>query len=160
MGMYCDVYAATPAELQKLLAAPDTISDFLESEQANAVSLEKAWHGLHFFLTGSVWEGEGVLNFIAVGGDVFGDPRGGDVNTRYLPPDAVAQLDAALSPISDDELWSRFDPAKMEAEGIYPGIWDEPEEDLREEYLMYFGWLKNFVGQAHQDGKALIIHIG
>jgi len=47
--------------------------------------------------------------------------------------------------VSDDELWSHFDSAKMEKEQIYPLIWDEPVADLREEYLSYFRQLKSFI---------------
>jgi hypothetical protein len=158
--MYCGVYAASPAELESLLAAPETIRGFLGAATTASTGLEKAWHGLHFLLTGSSWGGEGVLSFLTTGGEPMGDIDLGYGPARSLRPDAVAELDAALSRISDDELWSRFDPATMEAEGVYPLIWDEPEEDLRDEYLTYFRGLKEFVRRAHQEGKALILNIG
>jgi hypothetical protein len=159
MGMSCDVYAATSAELQGLLAAPETIRDFLGAKTTPSTGLEKAWHGLHFLLTGSSWESDGVLGFLVAGGEPVGGLDLGYGPARFFRPDAVERLDAALSRISDDELWSRFDPARMEAEGIYPVIWDEPEADLRDEYLRYFRGLKAFVRQAHQEGKALIVKI-
>jgi hypothetical protein len=159
MGMYCDVYAATSEELEELLAAPKTIRDFLGAETTPSTGLEKAWHGLHFLLTGSAWESEGVLGFLASGGEALGQVDLGYGPARFLRPDAVEQLDDALSQISDDELWSRFDPARMETEGVYPVIWDEPEDELRDEYLGYFRKLQAFVSQARRDGKALIVRI-
>jgi Domain of unknown function (DUF1877) len=160
MGMYCGVYAASLAELERLLAAPETIPNFLGATSTPSARLEKAWHGLHFLLTGSAWEGEGVLAFLISGGERVSDLDLGYGPARFLRPDAVQQLDAVLSRISDDELWSHFDPARMEAEGIYPGIWDEPEEDLRDEYLTYYQGLKAVVHQAREQGKALIVNIG
>jgi hypothetical protein len=157
--MHCNVYAASPAELQGLLAAPQTIRDFLDAKGTASADLQKAWHGLHFLLTGSSGGGEGILSFLVAGGEPMGDVNLGYGPARFLRPGAVEELDAALSRISDEELWSRFDPARMEAEGVYPVIWDEPEEDLRDEYLMYFRKLTTFVHRAHQEGKALIVHI-
>jgi Domain of unknown function (DUF1877) len=159
MGMYCDVYAATSEELEELLAAPETIRDFLGAETTPSTGLQKAWHGLHFLLTGSSWNSEGVLGFLASGGEALGKVDLGYGPARFFRPDAVEQLDDALSRISDDELWSRFDPATMEAEGVYPVIWDEPEEDLQQEYLTYFRNLRAFVHQACRDGNALIVKI-
>src|SRR5829696_7547426 len=31
-------------------------------------NFEKSWHGLHFLLTGTAWEGEPPLNFLLAGG--------------------------------------------------------------------------------------------
>ena len=45
----------------------------------------------------------------------------------------------------------------MEAESIYPGIWDEEEEELREEYLTYFHELKQVVAQAGEGGMGLLV---
>ena len=51
----------------------------------------------------------------------------------------------------------RFDPEAMEAEGVYPGIWDEDEGDLREEYVSYFQELKQVVAQASTGGMGLLV---
>ncbi len=160
MGMSCGVYAVTPVELWRLRAAPKTIRDFLAATSAPSLSLEKAWHGLHFLLTGSAWQAEGVLSFLVSGGEPLSDVDLGYGPARFFQPDATQQLDVVLSRFSDDDLWSRFDPARMEAEGIYPGIWDEPEQDLRDEYLTYFHNLKAFVRQASENGNAVIVNIG
>lgn len=48
----------------------------------------------------------------------------------------------------------------MEQQDIYPGIWDEDEEDLKEEYLGYFQELKQVVAAAAQSGRGLIVEIG
>lgn len=157
MGMYCTVFAATPAELQQLLSKPTTINGFLA--RAPRVELEKSWHGLHYLLTGSATDGDEPLNFL-LAGEPLGDDDPEDGPPRYLSPEAVISLGTALSALSDDELWSRFDPDLMESEGIYPGVWDEPEADLQEEYLTYFRELQKFVRQARIEGKALVVSVG
>ena len=45
----------------------------------------------------------------------------------------------------------------MEAESIYPCIWDEEEEELRDEYLSYFRELKKVVAQAGEGGMGLLV---
>jgi len=151
MGMCCDL---------RVIEADDRVdpSRFIASGQSDshAVSLEKAWHGLHFLLTGTAMEGEQPLNFLLLGGE----PIGADESTRRLSPEAVREVQLALSSISDEQLWNRFDSELMTSEGIYPEIWDEPEEDLKQEYLMYFHELKRLIAEAATAGNAVLISIG
>ena len=68
-------------------------------------------------------------------------------------------IDAALSAVSDDQLWSRYDPAAMNDREVYPMIWDENEEDLREEYVAYFHELKRVVRTAARQDMGLLVLI-
>jgi hypothetical protein len=122
------------------------------------VSVEKAWHGLHYLLTGEVWQGHGPLAFLMAGGEQLGDDE--ESPARWFTPNETVQIHEALSNVSDNELWSRFDAEEMENQQIYPGIWDEPEEDLKEEYLTYFHELKQVVAAAVQSGQGLLVAIG
>lgn len=145
MGMCCAIKTVNPSAVEASL-----------SQRTSSVHLEKAWHGLHYLLTGSASEGDLPLAFLLQGGEEIGEDDG------YGPPrlfshEQVRELDAALSPISDDELWNRFDPAQMSAEGVYPSCWDEPEEELRKEYLFYFHEIKKIVQKANTDGHALLV---
>jgi Domain of unknown function (DUF1877) len=145
MGMRCAIKTVNPSAVKASL-----------SQRTSSVHLEKAWHGLHYLLTGSASEGELPLAFLLQGGEEVGEDDG------YGPPrlfshDQVRELDSALAAISDDELWSRFDPQEMSAEGVYPDIWDEEEEELREEYLTYFHEIKNIVTNANAGKQALVV---
>ena len=53
MSMILTLNAVTADEIEALLAEPDTLDDVLGADPARTLSLEKAWHGLHFLLTGS-----------------------------------------------------------------------------------------------------------
>ena len=159
MGMYCEVSAASSKDAGQFSPEPVAAFELLRSSAATAdsVSLEKAWHGLHYLLTGEVEEGRGPEAFLLAGGEVLGDEEDG---VRWFTPEETAGIHQALSGISDDRLWSRFDADAMEQQGVYPGIWDEPEADLQEEYLAYFHELKQVVAAAAQGQQGLIISIG
>ncbi|HWG42266.1 MAG TPA: YfbM family protein [Gemmataceae bacterium] len=154
MGMHVHVRAVRPSDIQRLEQAE--VSSGLERGQTPSVHLEKAWHGLHFLLTGSAGESDVPLGFLLEGGQEVGEDDGYGA-PRLFQPGEVQQINAALAPISDDELWSRFDPELMEAESIYPCIWDEEEDELRDEYLTYFHELKQVVAQAGEGGMGLLV---
>jgi hypothetical protein len=154
MGMRVHVRAVRPADLQRLERAE--VYSSLERDQTPSVHLEKAWHGLHFLLTGSAGESGVPLGFLLEGGQGVGEDDGYGA-PRLFQPGEVQQINAALAPTSDDELWGRFDPERMEAEGIYPGIWDEDEEELCDEYLTYFHELKKVVAQAAEGEMGLLV---
>ena len=154
MGMRVQVRAVRPADIQRLEQAE--VYSGRERGQTPSVHLEKAWHGLHFLLTGSAGESGVPLGFLLEGGQEVGEDDGYGAPRLFQPGD-VEQINAALAQISDDELWGRFDPELMEAESIYPGIWDEEEEELRDEYLTYFHELKKVVAQAAEGGMGLLV---
>jgi hypothetical protein len=58
-----------------------------------------------------------------------------------------------------DDLWQRFVPAKLFEEKIYPEIWDEPEDELKDEYGWYFNDLKSFVQSASSADNSIVIVI-
>ena len=154
MGMRVNVRAVRPADFQRLVNGD---SDFSPGRgQTPAVHLEKSWHGLHFLLTGSAGESGVLLGFLLEGGQEVGEDDGYGA-PRLFQPKEVQEISAALAPISDCELWGQFDPERMEADGVYPGIWDEEEEELRDEYLSYFHELKQVVEQAGAGGMGLLV---
>ena len=156
MGMYCSIRALSPAQLEQLDLAEDVAA--AHERSGPSAHLEKSWHGLHYLLTGSAMAGDMPLAFLLLGGEPAGEDA--DEGPRFIQPEEVRQINTALSPISTEQLWSRFDPARMEEEGVYPGIWDEPEDDLREEYVGYFQELKRVVAQAAAAGQGLLVDIG
>src|SRR5262249_30682076 len=134
MSMICELLAVPESSAQDLIDAPQRIHELLQAEGRSdqVLGLEKSWHGLHFALTGSAWEGEEPLNFL-----LCGTPVGEDLGygpARVLLADEVARVDAALNGVSDAQFAQQFDVAAMQSEDVYPSIWDEPLEDLLEEY--------------------------
>ncbi len=141
-----------PIPLEKL--------EFADGELREA-DLDKSWHGIHYLLTGTAWEGEPPLNFILGGGEVVGDEDMGYGPARAFSPAQTAAIADALDAVSRDELASRFNPDDMQSQEIYPGIWDRsPEDDDTLGYcLEYFEDLKTFVRKAADDGLGLLVYI-
>jgi hypothetical protein len=156
MSMTVTVTAVTLDQVNAILADQDTLDNVLGADSSREVSLEKAWHGLHFLLTGSSAGGTGPEAFLLAGGQPIGGNRGYGP-ARLFRPESVHALAASLSALSDEQLWKRFDAERMTAECIYPVIWDEAEDELQSEYLGYYRELKKLVASASQAGDGLVI---
>jgi hypothetical protein len=131
----------------------------LAQDEVEEASLDKAWHGIHYLLTGSAWEGELPLGFICQGGSAVGDIDLGYGPARAFSAADVKEIDAALAEIDADKLAERFDPDEMEALDIYPSIWNEGEEALAfcvTEYAI----LKDFIARTAQRGFGMLLCMG
>jgi hypothetical protein len=159
MSMICDLLAVSPPELERLHSDPDSFDELADynNRDAPSCSLEKAWHGLHYLLTGEAWESDGPLAFIAAGGTTIDGSDCGYGDARSFTPDEARGIAKALSTISDEQLWSRFDRAAMTAAGIYPMIWDESEADLKQEYTDYLREVKKFIEGVASQGQGLVV---
>ena len=131
------------------------------SDERNITDLDKAWHGIHFLLTGSAWEGDPPLNFLVCGGRKVGDIDIGYGPARVFRAIEVHGISCALSIFSPEVLKERFDPVRMTQEDIYPTIWNrDPSEDDALGYLLeYFAVLKDFVQKAADRNLGLVITI-
>jgi hypothetical protein len=156
MSMILHVIAVTPDQIATLGADPETLDEVMGADPARQVSLEKAWHGLHYLLTGNASGGTGPEAFLLAGGEPIGEDLGYGP-ARLMGPDAVQALARTLSAISDEQLWRRFDADRMTEEGIYPLIWDEGETELREEYLGYYHALQEVVATASMANNGLVL---
>jgi hypothetical protein len=134
----------------------------LSDHGAAHTDLDKAWHGIHFLLTGTDWEGEGPLSFLVKGGTEVGDIDVGYGPARAFRAAEVRAIAAALAPVDEATLRARFDPAEMMKLEIYPEIWDrDPADDDTLGYCMeYYGELKQFVAGAAGRGEGLLVHLG
>jgi hypothetical protein len=160
MSMIFEMVVASDAEIDQLLADPDDLTLIDEAPESKRFSLQKTWHGLHYLLTGTAWEGAPPLNFIVAGEEI------GDTDFGYGPAKAfhsaeVKRLSLALQQLSADDLRKRFDPARMMALEIYPSIWDrDPKEDDTLEWLLSsFEEFKTFIHTTAEQGQGLVTAI-
>jgi Domain of unknown function (DUF1877) len=168
MSMTMSLAALSDDELDGVLTDPSKAFDLVFAEYAldaanddELAYLDKAWHGIHYLLTGTAWEGEAPWNTLLAGGTEVPDS---DEEWGYGPPRCVSAADTArfaqaLAATTDDELAARFDPGDMGAKGIYPEIWDRPpSEDDTLGYLMeYVAVLRKFVADVTARNKGLLI---
>ena len=151
-------------ELQALFANPSRVDQLLyesllgAAANGNELDVDKAWHGLHFLLTGSAWEGSFPLNFIVAGGEEVGDDLGYGP-ARGLTSAEVRTVDAALQPLAPDELGQRFDAERMTELQIYPDGWSHDPEGEREYLLDFYADLRAFVHRTAEQGNALLVYL-
>src|SRR5829696_3506561 len=126
-----------------------------------SLDLDKAWHGVHFLLTGSADEVDGPAGYLLAGGEDIGDDGDGDPGARLLGPAQVRDFAALLAALDDDEVARRFDPARMTALGIYPDIWERPEatDAPRAFALDAFAELRTFAAAAAAAGDAVVVRV-
>ena len=150
----------TPIKVQRVEPAPEgTEPAWPAAAPGEEADLEKAWHGLHFLLTGTDDGGEEPACFLMSGGEYMGDND--DVDVRALSPDQVRDFAAFLATLSTEELTRRFDPVRMTQLKIYPEIWMRPEEeDEPRGYLLgAFDGLRDLVTSAAAAGDAVVVCI-
>jgi Domain of unknown function (DUF1877) len=142
-------------------AGPSGEDFALADGEGVSTDLDKAWHGIHYLLTGTAWEGVAPLNFLVAGGRSVGDIDVGYGPARVLSAAETRAAHEALTQLSDDELRGRFDPAAMTKKDIYPEIWDRPpEEDDTLGYLLeYVRTLREFLAQAVEQRQGLVVSI-
>ncbi len=118
-----------------------------------ALSLDKAWHGVHYLLCGEADADSTILSQAVLGGTEFGDDLG------YGPARYFAQAKVSLTAhelTRDDlevQMKARFDPAQMSRAGIYPRLWAATDADwLMEEFRR----LRTFYADAGAGQFALV----
>jgi hypothetical protein len=169
MGMY-GVYArVTPDELDRALKDPQWERELAESLQENRydgdgevppgagriLDVDKAWNGLWYLLHA---EGGAPVDVVA-GGDPISDYEWGYGPARYLTASQVATAAAYLRATPWAVLVRHFDPAEMTAKGIYPTVWNRPDEDNLGWLQDYHAELVPFFAAAASAGDAVITWI-
>src|SRR5262245_26261528 len=122
MSMHGHFRSLTPAQVALVKREPDGVRTLLSVADRYQVDVHKAWHGLHFLLTGASGHADGPLAFVAVGGGRVGDDRGVGP-ARVFEPEAVRAIGDALDALGLEEVGARFDPERMTELEIYPGGW-------------------------------------
>ena len=160
MGMIGHFVAVSPGQLQQLIADPDSIQAFLYPDNGealpNSLDVDKAWHGIHFLLTGDPDEGDPPLALAVLGGTEIGDDVGYGP-ARYLTPEQVREVAAALRTKRRSQLEANFNPAAMKAADIYPALGEHPE-DL-EYVLTNYDELVTFYHRAADRGDGVVKYL-
>ncbi len=120
------------------------------------LSLDKAWHGVHYILCGQSEPGASLLSGPVLGGTILGDDDEGFSGygpPRFFTAAQVAELAAALNrPEIESEAASRFDAERMSGLEIYPGWRPSDSEWLMDEFRR----LRDFYADAAAKGNAIV----
>jgi hypothetical protein len=165
MSMNGNFRALPDEELNALLANPSQVEQLLyasffggSSNGHDEIEIDKAWHGLHFLLTGTAREGDFPLNFIVVGGEEVGDDLGYGP-ARAVRSEDVHKIDTALEPLTAEELRQRFDADRMSALEIYPFGWSHDPDGELQYLLEFYGELRAFVRRTAERGHGLLVYL-
>ena len=120
------------------------------------LSLDKAWHGVHYVLCGEVEPGDALLSQPVLGGVALGDDDEGFSGygpPRYFIATQVVELAKALSrPELEAEASARFDAVRMSQLSIYPG-WQASDAAW---VMDSFRRLRDFYSDAASKGRAIV----
>lgn len=162
MSMIGHFRSLTADEASSVEQSPELLISWLEKwhEQADedrGLDIDKAWHGIHSLLTGTVWDTDGARGQTILGGEPIGDDIGYGP-ARLMMADEVVRVADELSLILPESLRLNFDARRMTSLKIYPQIWDEGDEAL--EYLMtYYTPLRAFYTRAAARGDAILLYL-
>lgn len=167
MSMVMELRTVTDDRLHALLDDPETVNDYLfgeDDEDRNTIDLDKAWHGIHFLLSGDPSLEVDLTDakpeaFLLAGGTPIGDIDVGYGPARGLTSAEVKAVDAAMSRFTAETLRKAFDPTAFVEADIYPSIWDGDDAESLEYLIENFGTLKQGVRAAARDGLGLIVYL-
>ena len=155
VGMIWVGYRRNADDARRFLEDTEMLEELLESDDDDtSVDLDKAWHGVHWLLTGSSEPTTAVVSSAIFGGEPIGEDLGYGPG-RLLAPPAVAALASTLAEVDVDNLRDRLDPSAMTTAEVYPNVWHE--DDIFETYLApTIGQLQAFYLAAAEADQAVI----
>ncbi len=127
-------------QLSKIMRTPGAYTRMLADDE-RGLRLDKYWHDLHYLLTGKDGDAAPPLGNAVRGGTPIGDDLGYGP-ARFLTPEQVREVAAALQEVSKDELTIR------------PGF-----EEFLEDTLYYFDKLVEYYKEAAERGNAMLLYI-
>jgi hypothetical protein len=159
MSMIGCFVAIDDATASQICSAPEQIEKFLYPYDGNSIpqnylEIDKAWHGIHYLLTGSAEEGPEPLTWaVFLGGDEIGEDMGYGP-ARLLSAEHVRLIANALP--NENVFVESYDPKAMEKAEIYPSIWVREGEEALEYLLEYYQELRKFYQAAATRGDRVI----
>ncbi|MEU5914881.1 YfbM family protein [Micromonospora sp. NPDC047527] len=144
-------------ELAAVLADPEKVGTLFQGGP-DELDLDKAWHGLHYLLTGDTYEIRGDVGPAILGGDPIG-PDLGMGPARLLTPDVVRAVAAGLGTLDEATLRDRYDPAALSDAEIYPHIWDDGDDEFDNYLLPHFTALRDFYRTGAERGEAVLLAV-
>jgi len=145
--------------LQSLLEDPEKVVGLLYPDDyedpPNSMDVDKAWHGLHYLLTGEAEGGEEPLSLAILEGTEIG-PELDFGPARYLTGEEVKAVAHALAALTPEALAQRYNPRDMQEKQIYPEIWEDDDPESVDYLLHFFPDLQQFYADAAARGDAVI----
>jgi hypothetical protein len=95
----------------------------------DALSLDKAWHGVHYVLSGAVEPADSLEGQAVLGGDEVGEDLGYGPARCFTPAQVEAMAGVLAGPELEQEASERYDPERMTELSIYPFGWGPADRE-------------------------------
>lgn len=143
---------------QKIAAGEGNELLFGQDDGDRLLCIDKAWHAIHYIVTGSVWEvpEDEPLGQLVLGGVPMNEEDMGYGPARLISVETVSQISEALEKWDEAAFRDNFHMQDMADNEIYP-IVDDEDESLFFEYIWEnFKELQKFFKAAAQDKENVI----
>lgn len=122
---------------------------------SDCLELHKDWHGLHWLLCQSDWEGPEPLRYAIFGKEPVGED-GGYGQAHLVEPAMVREIAALLERLDAGSLMTRYDAKAMESAEIYPGGWSR-DSSWRRSLLVSYQKLTRFYAETAAQGQGILV---
>ena len=161
MSMIGYYYQTDDITVQKLREGADAEFMFEGKNEENMLCIDKAWHAIHFTLTGEEWEvsEDEPISQAVLGGEPVNDEDMGYGPMRLIPKELVTKIADELEEMDKAVFQSKFNLKDMVEKQIYPVMDDEDEEQFFEYVWELFAELKKFYKDASEKNRNVLAFI-
>lgn len=158
MGMVCYYFQADDIMVHKLKKGESTGFMFEPENKDSQCCIDKAWHAIHYTLTGEVWgDSKGdILGQLVLGGVPVNDEDMGYGPMRLLDKGIVSQIADAMDEWDETAFREKFNLKDMAENDVYP-VMDEENEEVFFDYVWKsLDALKQFFKDAVQKDQNIL----
>lgn len=143
MSMIGNFFRTDEKTVQKIQAGKLSLIDLIynrssEIDKNCILSIDKAWHAIHFILSGKVWDcTEDPLSKMILSGNIINDEDIGYGPAMLITTEEVHNINNALKTVSEDWFRKRFSVSDMLANSIYSVSYNEDEELFNYIYSLF-----------------------
>lgn len=161
MGMIGYYFRADEDLVNQIKRGEDESVFYNEDYENNILDVDKAWHAIHFVLTGESWEApaDELLANVVMGGQPINDTDMGYGPARLLEREVVKKLAKALEDWDESAFREKFHVTDMIENRVYPVMDNENEEEFFQYVWFYFMELKKFFKEAADRNEYIISYI-
>lgn len=131
-----------------------------ERRDGDETDLDKAWHLVHYLLTGATGRADGPLGLIGDDLHPLADIDLGLGKPNVISVQATKAFAEAAQLLSDENFLARFVPDEMPVDELYMGdvVARGDHDDMKEYSLENFHRLRTFVAEAAANGDVIITY--
>lgn len=161
MGMTGKCLRCSATEFAEMNVDSELFGVLRFSRRSDSVDLDKAWHGIHYLLTGSSEPGSYPLDFLLEGGVDVGPSEQGFGAPRAFSPEEVKIIWDAMEPLTTEILKGQFSADVLIENRVYPETsWDTSSDADFTDYLEpNYTELRSHIMRAVAEREAIVVYL-